>query len=87
MAQLGAPNIEMSKFFAWLLRRALNDGLDIGIAVSVSVSVAFFWPLQIFYVSLLFFGLLPFSFFLFFLAQQPKPEKWHRNPEWAPLGF
>lgn len=65
MAQLGAPNIEMSKFFAWLLRRALSNGVDIGIAVSVSVSVAFFWPLQIFYVSLLFFGLLPFSFFLF----------------------
>lgn len=58
MAQLGAPSIEMSKFFAWLLRRALNAGVDIG-----SVSVTFFWPVQIFYVSLLFFG---FSFFYCF---------------------
>lgn len=84
MAQLGAPNIEMSKFFAWLLRHALNAVVDIGIAVSVSVT--FFWALQILYVSLLFFGFFDFSFFLI-LGQQPKPEKWHRNPEWAPLGF
>lgn len=29
-----------------------------------------------------------FRFFVFLiLGQQPKPEKWHRNPEWAPLGF
>lgn len=61
MAQLGAPNIEMSKFFAWLLRRALNAVVDIGIAVSVSVT--FFCALQILYVSLLFFGFLDFSFF------------------------
>lgn len=93
MAQLGAPSIEMSKFFAWLLRRALNAGVDIGSAVSSSGSVTFFWPLQIFYVSLLFFGFFSFPFFYCFsvfflcLAQQPKPEKWHRNPEWAPLGF
>lgn len=59
MAQLGAPNIEMSKFFAWLLRHALNAVVDIGIAVSVT----FFWALQILYVSLLFFGFLDFSFF------------------------
>lgn len=67
MAQLGAPSIEMSKFFAWLLRRALNAGVDIG-----SVSVTFFWPLQIFYVSLLFFGFFSFPFFSFFCV-------WHSS--------
>lgn len=61
MAQLGAPSIEMSKFFAWLVRRALNAGVDIG-----SGSVTFFWPVQIFYVSLLFFGYFSFPFFLLF---------------------
>lgn len=72
MAQLGAPNIEMSKFL-----RGFCDA---------PLASRFFRLLQIFYVSLLLF------FLLFFCiqgqhAQQPKPEKWHRNPEWAALGF
>lgn len=90
MAQLGAPSIEMSKFFAWLLRRALNAGVDIGSAVSRSVT--FFGHCKFFMFPCCFLVFSLFLFYCFFhfflcLAQQPKPEKWHRNPEWAPLGF